>query len=947
MAGRSAKKTTGTKRKGSIKARKTQAQEQVFIYEIIAVCVFAISIFMLLSLFGIGAVFGRALKQFQLGSFGLLGYVFPLVFFTAYLFWIANRKNTLVKWKISAGLAMYFLAAAFAHVFSSRELNGVESLLEAYRLGEYGGVTGILLGGALRHLIGRVGTALLILALLLICYLFISGISFLDIVNHTTNLFYTRTKEDFKRFRQQRQEQRRIRQTEDEEEQERRETKEDRGFIRGIRLMDAEPDIEERLKNRKEAQEQKAEKASPAWQPVRVQNLSETAGKEEHLAAEPYMAEDFSFATPEESKIIKQEDMFTGIIINANAKKEGSREESLDEETIVRASSILKRKEELEEALPEKLPQPSLSIENEDEEEEDFSFVEEFKQEPEPSLTPEAPLLQEIEEEKNDREAGVPKFVQTPASGERQVVTASGKHISAESAGIKKEAEIKDLRKYEKPMSAKEKKVPVQKPYVFPPTSLLKKEEGRKVFSEEEYKQTAIKLQQTLHNFGVSVRVTNISCGPVVTRYELSPEQGVKVSKIVALQDDIKLSLAASDIRIEAPIPGKSAVGIEVPNKENNTVYFRELLESEQFKAGGSRLAFAVGKDITGQTVVTDIAKMPHLLIAGATGSGKSVCINTLIMSILYRYSPEDVKLIMVDPKVVELSVYNTIPHLLIPVVTDPKKAAASINWAVAEMTERYKKFARAGVRDLRGYNEKIEKTKQRGEEEQEESKLPQIVIIIDELADLMMVAQNEVEDAICRLAQLARACGIHLVIATQRPSVNVITGLIKANIPSRIAFAVTSGVDSRTILDTVGAEKLLGKGDMLFSPQGSPKPMRVQGAFISDGEVQAVVDFIRQQEYVASYDASTLEKIESSASLDGKASGSDVDELFMQAGRLIIDKEKASIGILQRAFKIGFNRAARIMDQLYEAGVVGSEQGTKPRDILMDMETFEEIYGD
>ena len=449
-----------------------------------------------------------------------------------------------------------------------------------------------------------------------------------------------------------------------------------------------------------------------------------------------------------------------------------------------------------------------------------------------------------------------------------------------------------------------------------------------------------------MHNFGVSVRVTNISCGPVVTRYELSPEQGVKVSKIVALQDDIKLSLAANDIRIEAPIPGKSAVGIEVPNKENNVVYFRELIESREFRTENSSLAFAVGKDIAGQTVVTDIAKMPHLLIAGATGSGKSVCINTLIMSILYKYSPDEVKLIMVDPKVVELSVYNGIPHLLIPVVTDPKKAAAAINWAVVEMTERYKKFSEAGVRNLKGYNEKIDKAKLKGEPEGELEKMSQIIIIIDELADLMMVAQNEVEEAICRLAQLARACGIHLVIATQRPSVNVITGLIKANIPSRIAFAVTSGIDSRTILDSVGAEKLLGKGDMLFSPQGSPKPVRVQGAFISDNEVQNVVDFIKEQGHGQSYDLNTLEKIENGSSTLTGSTDSDVDELFVQAGRFIIDKEKASIGNLQRVFKIGFNRAARIMDQLCEAGVVGSEQGTKPRDILMDMETFEELYG-
>ena len=484
---------------------------------------------------------------------------------------------------------------------------------------------------------------------------------------------------------------------------------------------------------------------------------------------------------------------------------------------------------------------------------------------------------------------------------------------------------------------------PEKKPYVFPPMDLLKK--GRAVGgrSEQEYKDTAIKLQQTLKNFGVGVTVTNISCGPAVTRYELHPEQGVKVSKIVSLSDDIKLNLAAADIRIEAPIPGKAAVGIEVPNKETETVLLRDLLESENFKRASSKLSFAVGKDIAGQTVVTDIAKMPHLLIAGATGSGKSVCINTLIMSIIYKSSPEDVKLIMIDPKVVELSVYNGIPHLLIPVVTDPKKASGALNWAVAEMTERYQKFAKYNVRDLKGYNEKI-KSIEDIEDENKPKKLPQIIIIVDELADLMMVAPGEVEDAICRLAQLARAAGIHLVIATQRPSVNVITGLIKANIPSRIAFSVSSGVDSRTIIDMNGAEKLLGKGDMLFYPQGIQKPQRVQGAFVSDQEVSRVVEFLAEEGLTTEYDPEVEKKMTSSFSGAGPDSAGDRDAYFEQAARFIIEKDKASIGMLQRMLKIGFNRAARIMDQLAEAGVVGEDEGTKPRKVLMSEEQFEEL---
>ena len=483
----------------------------------------------------------------------------------------------------------------------------------------------------------------------------------------------------------------------------------------------------------------------------------------------------------------------------------------------------------------------------------------------------------------------------------------------------------------------------VKREYVYPPLSLLKHGSTRTGASQEqEVRRTAAKLQQTLDSFGVHAKVTNVSCGPSVTRYELMPEQGVKVKQIVALSDDIKLNLAAADIRIEAPIPGKSAVGIEVPNGENSTVMLRDLLETDEFEKHKSNLAFAVGKDIGGKTVVADIAKMPHLLIAGATGSGKSVCINTLIMSILYKAKPEDVKLIMIDPKVVELSVYNGIPHLFIPVVTDPKKAAGALNWAVAEMTDRYNKFAEYGVRDLKGYNQKVEAAGM-GDDPSAPKKLPQIVIIVDELADLMMVAPGEVEDSICRLAQLARAAGLHLIIATQRPSVNVITGLIKANMPSRIAFSVSSGIDSRTIIDMYGAEKLLGKGDMLFYPQGYQKPARVQGAFVSDEEVSDVVDFLKENNMDGGHSAAMeaqLAKVQQVS--EATRANEDVDALFAEAGKFIIEKDKASIGMLQRVFKIGFNRAARIMDQLSDAGVVGPEEGTKPRKILMSEEEFE-----
>lgn len=478
-----------------------------------------------------------------------------------------------------------------------------------------------------------------------------------------------------------------------------------------------------------------------------------------------------------------------------------------------------------------------------------------------------------------------------------------------------------------------------EQPYCYPPIDLLGKDPqtgGGK--NRSEMIENARKLESTLKSFGVDAKVIQISKGPTVTRYELSPSQGVKVSKIVNLADDIALNLAASGIRIEAPIPGKAAVGIEVPNKETQSVYMRTLLESDAFRTHPSKLAFALGQGITGNPVVTDIAKMPHLLIAGATGSGKSVCINTLITSILYKADPKEVKLLLVDPKVVELSVYNGIPHLLIPVVTDPKKASGALNWAVREMLQRYNDFAAHGVRDIKGFNKMME------EKGDEKGKMPQIVIIIDELADLMMAAPGEVEDSICRLAQMARAAGMHLIIATQRPSVDVITGVIKANIPSRLAFAVSSGIDSRTILDMVGAEKLLGKGDMLFYPSGQSKPSRLQGAFVTDQEVEAIVDFLKKSSKPY-YTQETIDKITASA----KSGGTDTeesDEFFGQAVDLILEKEKASVSMLQRQFRIGYNRAARLMDDLEKHGIVGPEEGSKPRRVLITKSEWEEMTG-
>lgn len=595
-----------------------------------------------------------------------------------------------------------------------------------------------------------------------------------------------------------------------------------------------------------------------------------------------------------------------------NSKKEDWKEDSFTVEGLSDSS-------EVEELFPE-----------------DFSEIDAVPKSQ--SLKKQSMKEQSMKEEPLDEEELKKRLLQGDPSS-RVVYTADGRRIASDNENLQKR--IQEKKEEELTVDSVPEKA--TKPYVFPPLSLLKRSHSQEEEKRSEIEKNAQTLKETLKSFGITVSIINVSVGPSVTRYELQPEQGVKLAKIVSLSNDIKMRLAAADIRIEAPIPGKSAVGIEVPNKNSQVVYLGDILSSPAFQENRMKLAFGVGKDIGGKVVVTDIAKMPHLLVAGATGAGKSVSINTLIMSILYRYSPEEVRMIMVDPKVVELQVYNGIPHLLIPVVTDPKKAAAALNWAVAEMTSRYKKFAAYGVRDLSGYNEKIRGLTEEEREKEGLSVLPQILIIIDELADLMMVSASEVEDAIVRLTQLARACGMHLIIATQRPSVNVITGLIKANVPSRIAFSVSSGVDSRTIIDMNGAEKLLGKGDMLFFPQNLPKPIRVQGAFVSDEEVAKVTEFLKSQGE-AEYNHSISKSLEKEATEETGGSQSDRDELFAEAGSLVIETDKASIGFLQRKFRIGFNRAARIMDQLAAEHVVGEEEGTKARKVLMNMEEFEEL---
>ena len=915
--------------------RKAAEPEPEFIRsEVIIIISFAAAAILFLSNFHLCGVVGDFLRSLQLGIFGGIGYVAPVLMFAGTCFYISNRGNPRATFKLAAViLALISLCGCCELLFGTR-LGAGGKLMDIYvtaaASGKGGGLIGGLLAEGLISIIGTVGAYLVILVLIIISAVCITEKSFVNLIKSGSGKAYHHARENMDIQREihaeRREERRRIR-----EEQK----------LRGVNLDVTKLEAPEAYE-----MEDEAVNSAEAEDDIDVH-----AGRLAAVSAVE-VPESAKQAVPEVQP--NPADIFRGSIFPKPGEEEDlPRVYSASEDDVPF---------DADDAVPfvtEELWESSPDLRSAECDAGGFAESDDYGTSGTLFVKKEMKTLEEMEvareelypTDEDDRGVNYSDTFSIPEEPKR-VVTASGKVIETDTEALQKKLEKKKAEKAEKEQAGelsvsqeiKQKEEVVKKEYVFPPVTLLKKGKNSGPFSDKEYRETAIKLQQTLQNFGVGVTVTNISCGPSVTRYELHPEQGVKVSRIVGLADDIKLSLAAADIRIEAPIPGKSAVGIEVPNKENNMVYLRDILEADEFQKHASRIAFAVGKDIGGQVVVTDIGKMPHLLIAGATGSGKSVCINTLIMSIIYKANPDDVKLIMVDPKVVELSVYNGIPHLLLPVVTDPKKASGALNWAVAEMDDRYKKFAQYNVRDLKGYNAKVENIKDI-EDENKPKKMPQIIIIIDELADLMMVAPGEVEDSVCRLAQLARAAGIHLVIATQRPSVNVITGLIKANVPSRIAFAVSSGVDSRTIIDMNGAEKLLGKGDMLFYPSGCPKPVRVQGAFVSDTEVSAVVDFLTEQGMTANYNPEVENQIvQTPAAGDAKGGGNDRDEYFVQAGKFIIEKDKASIGMLQRMFKIGFNRAARIMDQLAEAGVVGEEEGTKPRKVLMSAEEFEEL---
>ena len=925
----SGKRKAQTSRKGSTgRKKKTAAQQQEdFTREVILWIIVAVSILLFISNFGIGGTIGNAVSRFFFGVMGLIAYVFPVLLLVGTFFAVSNRGNRVATVKLVAMILFdLFLCMLIELLTKGSAVDGAAAAYSysfEHRTG--GGFIGGLLAWIFCPNFGLAGSYVIDAIMLIISLVLITERSALRGMQKGGKKVYESARSGNERHKERVRIQREEREQRREEQALRRMDRKVEGVAIDTRVLPRQNVIEHsdeiselNAEDYLEMPEVREEKIVPltsdgGYPPA--ENLTPSAFSDEALAAvTPEASQNISAWTPETETA-------RGASWNT-APAEASWDVATEPEDPWSTTASQEQKDPWSSAAE---PEDPWSTASAQEQKESWGSA----AGPENAWEAAAPKVQ-LKEPQEASAAGSPAETKAVSGiGENAGHTTSAPAASGESVSAEQ--------------------MPPERPYVFPPADLLTKAANKAGDSRQHLQETAMKLQQTLKNFGVNVTITNISCGPAVTRYELQPEMGVKVSKIVNLADDIKLNLAAADIRIEAPIPGKAAIGIEVPNKENVMVSFRELVESEEFKKHPSKISFGVGKDIGGKVTVADIAKMPHLLIAGATGSGKSVCINTIIMSILYKANPKEVKLIMIDPKVVELSVYNGIPHLMIPVVTDPKKAAGALHWAVDEMTDRYQKFANASVRDLKGYNAKIESLPTI-EGDPKPEKLPQIVIIVDELADLMMVSPGEVEESICRLAQLARACGIHLIIATQRPSVNVITGLIKANMPSRIAFAVTSGVDSRTILDMNGAEKLLGKGDMLFSPQGIPKPVRVQGAFVSDEEVSAVVGFIKEQNGQVTYSAemeeklSNMESANTTVAIDSSADAGDGrDVYFADAARLLMEKEKGSIGMLQRYFKIGFNRAARIMDQLEEAGIVGPEEGTKPRRVLMSPEQFEQ----
>ena len=965
------KKTTAAKGySSSAKRKKNHSKNQVqvdytILKDIAVIAVFVFCVILQLSCFFTGGGLMQLLHTYNFRWFGVMAYFMPLILFLLPCFIISNWHNSGLIQKVTASILLFLSIETILSI--------VYETSNIFTVG--GGLVGHTLFGVLYSAFGIIGSLVIMIACLFISVVLFFGHSVVTQLQQNSKNAYRAVSSHHKLQqgrRKIRAQEKRLHREQEENEQlkmqrmrlenlqkQRQEILEKKNINREFVNIQLEESKRQEALNRELLKEQgsqgKRELRTNTELEEEDRSMKEVVlGKEEQKSAEdtnkvtqPSMfIEGEEITTPlrlDTSNILEEEPQKhdDGWVLETDdeVNEEDDLEfDDISENIINKAMESSSDTESSENVSSENVSSDTVLTDAADETEEDISGASAAGDE---SVDYRMLMRDTKNTGKHDEDESV--YTKTIRTATGKVITVELDGLPGENKRPKDSVKIKErFDQYD------EKVVPIAyeepKEYIFPSTDLLTpgtaSGKGREELARS-MQETADKLKRTLQDFGVGVTITNISRGPSVTRYELQPEQGVKVSKIVNLADDIKLNLAAEDIRIEAPIPGKAAIGIEVPNKEKQMVAFRDLLESDEFTKAKSKTIFAAGKDIAGKTVVADIEKMPHLLIAGQTGSGKSVCINTIIMSILYKARPSEVKLIMIDPKVVELSVYNGIPHLLIPVVTDPKKAAAALNWAVNEMEERYKKFAEHKARNIIGYNAQIDQIEDVPGKDRPE-KIPQIIVIVDELADLMMTAGTDVEDAIQKLAQKARAAGIHLIIATQRPSVNVITGVIKANIPSRIAFSVASGIDSRTILDETGAEKLLGKGDMLFHPYYISKPVRVQGAFVSDDEVTEVVNFLTQQKNVRGGEINT--NIDLQANMPGSSlPGGDQDELFETAGRFIIEQEKASIGNLQRHLRIGFNRAARIMDQLYAAGVVSKDEGTKPRKVLMKAEEFEE----
>ena len=926
------KTTAKTTAKTTSTAHKQTREDQELWYEVGLIVLFAFMVFLFLCNFGMVGPIGVFFKNIMFGLFGLTAYIMPVLLFILTFFGWVNKGHPAARRKLIACTVLFILIGAVCEMIAGR-LNDMEAynLKDLYQNSIDFSNGGGVIGGSVAYLMSSLldfwGSVLILLVLGIICMVFITERSFVKGVQKTSRAVVNKARTDARGMREYAAERAKTREVQHYEQ---------------LKLKEEQLQGKEGISGGRQAVPDRNKKVKGINFPSIFSKLGDGEPVVQTEPVDELLAMEDNVIFQEVGSAVEAGQAGVAVRQVVNPALQVSRE------TVARS---LPETDELHELRPKSSYHAQERI--------SFGAAEPARNQTAYRVTREneAPKRESAYRDPIHIEQEEQSFIEPEESVDfREAEPVELKTVREEQNPRAVESR-QDLRAQAKP---KDKQVPVNqmsidmaKLYQFPPISLLQKGKSSNARDGQKHlEETARRLQECLHTFGVNVTITDISQGPAVTRYELQPEQGVKVSRIVNLSDDIKLNLAATDIRIEAPIPGKSAIGIEVPNKENSAVAFRELIESQEFQSFQSKISFAVGKDIAGKIVVTDIAKMPHMLIAGSTGSGKSVCINTLIMSILYKAHPDEVKMIMIDPKVVELSSYNGIPHLLIPVVTDPKQAAGALQWGVSEMMSRYEKFAEFNVRDMKGFNAKIDEKAAKGEVNLPK-KLPQIVIIVDELADLMMVAPGEVEEAICRLAQLARAAGIHLIIATQRPSVDVITGLIKANMPSRVAFAVSSGVDSRTILDMNGAEKLLGKGDMLFYPQGYSKPVRVQGSFVSDAEVGAVVDFLKNQQLGNVYHEdqeeiqSQINNLKSGAGNAGSSTNGrsdDKDALFADAGRFIIEKDKASIGMLQRVFKIGFNRAARIVDQLCEYGVVGDEEGTKPRKVLMSLEQFEAL---